>query len=164
VEELAEILHQNLPEDEAESRAHKLAADCAMEKTEAVDKVNEILSRIDVEMENVLRVARRHKAEELTLGYVRRKSSAVKSVDKLLAHAGMTIDALIAKQLEEQLESLERVDRLTTIAEGRRNASLREIDRRRSALGEKLRHTMRGIEEHELTLIESTIGKGKDAA
>jgi hypothetical protein len=66
--------------------------------------------------------------------------------------------------LKEQLESLKRVDRLTTIAEGRRNASLREIDRRRSVLGEKLRQSVREIEERELTLIEPTIGKGKDAA
>jgi hypothetical protein len=49
---------------------------------------------------------------------------------------GMTIDALIVPHLKAQLESIERVDRLTTIAETRRNASLREIDRRRSALGE----------------------------
>jgi len=72
-----------------------------------------------------------------------------------LEKAGMTIDALIAPYL--QLESIERVDRLTTIAETRRNASLREIDRRRSALGGKLPR----IEEP--VLIETTAGKGKDA-
>ena len=78
--------------------------------------------------------------------------------------AGMTIDALIVPHLEKQLEYIERVDRLTTIAETRRNASLREIDRRRSALGEKLRRSVQEIEQSELTLIETTSGKGKDAA
>jgi hypothetical protein len=75
---------------------------------------------------------------------------------------GMTIDALIVPHLKAQLEWVERVDRLTTIAETRRNASLREIDRRRSALGEKLRRSMQEIEQRELTLIETTTGK--DAA
>ena len=74
----------------------------------------------------------------------------------------MTIDALIAPYL--QLETIERVDRLTTIAETRRNARLREIDRRRSVLGEKLRRSMQEIEEREFKLIETTTGKGKDAA
>jgi hypothetical protein len=83
-------------------------------------------------------------------------------IDDLLAKAGMTIDALIASHLDEQLQWLERVDRLTTIAETRRNASLREIDRRRSALGGKLRRSIQEIEES--VLIETTAGKGKDAA
>ena len=39
------------------------------------------------------------------------------------------------------LEYIERIDRLTTIAESRRNSSLREIDRRRAVLGETLRRS-----------------------
>ena len=42
--------------------------------------------------------------------------------------------------------------------------SRREIYRRRSALGEKLRRSVQEIEERELTLIETTPRKGKDAA
>ena len=95
---------------------------------------------------------------------MRRDSGAVALIDDPLAKAGTTIDALIASHLEMQLEYVERIDRLATIAEARRNASLREIDRRRSALGEKLRRTVQEIEERELTLIEATTGKGKDAA
>ena len=71
----------------------------------------------------------------------------------------MTADALIVPHLKPQLEWIERVDRLTTVAETRRNASLQEIDRRRSALGEKLRRSMQEIEH---TVIETTTGK--DAA
>jgi hypothetical protein len=95
---------------------------------------------------------------------VRRESGAVALIGDLLAKAGTTIDALIASHLNARLESIERVDRLTTVAEARRNASLREIDRRRSVLGEKLRRTVQEIEQRELTLIETTTGKGKDAA
>ena len=163
-EDLTEILQDNLPEDHAEDRPQRLAPDCALNETDAVDKVNEILNSIDLNMDDLLRAARVNNAKELVKEYVRRESGAVALIDDLLSKAGMTIDALIVGPLKEQLEYVERVDRLTTIAEGRRNASLREIDRRRSVLGEKLRRSVQEIEECEPTLIETTTAKGKDAA
>jgi hypothetical protein len=162
-QDLTKILQDNL-QDHAEDRLQKLARDCAMNETKAVDSVNKILSSIDLHMDRVLNEARLNRAEELVKEYVRRESGAVALIDDLLAKAGMTIDALIVTHLEKQLEYIERVDRLTTIAETRRDASLREIDRRRSALGEKLRRSVQEIEQRELTLIETTTGKGKDAA
>jgi hypothetical protein len=164
VADLTEILQDNLSEDYAEDRLQKLARDCGLNQTEAVDKVNELLGSIDLDMDHVLRAARVNRAKELVKEYVRRESSAVALIDDLLAKAGMTVDALIVPQLKRQLEYVERIDRLTTIAEAHRNASLREIDRRRSVLGDKLRRSVQEIEERELTLIETTTGKGKDAA
>ncbi len=164
VQDLTEILQDNLPEDDAENRAQRLARDCAMNETEAVDSVNEILSSIDMHMDGVLNKACLNRAEELVNEYGRRESGAVALINDLLAKAGMTIDALIVPHLKAQLQWLERVDRLTTVAEARRNASLREIDRRRFPLGEKMRRSMQEIEQRELTLIETTTGKGKDAA
>jgi hypothetical protein len=159
VQDLTEILEDNLPEDEAEDGPQRLARDCAMDKTAAVDRVNEILDSINLQMGAVLNDARANRAEELVKEYGRRESGAVALIDDLLAKGGMTADALIVPHLKPQLEWIERVDRLTTIAETRRNASLREIDRRRSALGEKLRRSMQEIEH---TVIETTTGK--DAA
>ena len=164
VQDLTEILKDNLPEHDAEDRLQKLARDCAMNETKAVDSVNKILNSIDLHMNRVLNNARDNRAEELVKEYVRRDSGAVPLIDDLLAKAGMTIDALIVPHLKEQLESIERVDRLTTVAEARRNANLREIDRRRSALGETMRRSMLEIEQRELTLIETRTGKEKDAA
>ena len=164
VEDLTEILQDNLPEDDADDRPQRLARDCAMNETAAVDSVNEILSSIDLDMDRVLYNARVNRAEELVDEYGRRESGAIALIDDLLAKAGMTIDALIVPHLRPQLEYIERLDRLTSIAEARRNSSLREIDRRRSVLGEKLRRSVQEIEERELTLIETTTGKGKDAA
>jgi hypothetical protein len=164
VEDLTEILQDNLPEDDGEDRPQKLARDCAMNETDAVDSVNEILSSIDLDMDRVVYCARDNRAEELVKEYARRESAAVALIDDFLAKAGMTIDALIVRHLKEQLQWVERVERLTTDAETRRNDSLREIDRRRSALGEKMRRSMQEIEQRELTLIETTTGKGKDAA
>ena len=115
-------------------------------------------------MDHVLNDARVNRAKELVKEYARRESGAVALIDDLLAKAGKTIDGLMVSHLKSQLEYIERLDRLTSIAEARRNASLREIDRRRSALGEKLRRSVQEIEERELTLIETTTAKGKDAA
>ena len=63
----------------------------------------------------------------------------------------------------DNLDDIERIDRLTTIAEGRRNASLREIDRRRAPLGARLRQTVQEIEDAEFKVIEASAAKGKNA-
>jgi hypothetical protein len=162
-EELTEVLQDNLAEDHAED-PERLARDCALDEPAANDKVDDILRGINLEVGHVLRDARANRAKELVEQYMRRRPGAVALIDDLLAKAGTTIDALIVPHLKPQLEWIERVDRLTTIAETRRNASLREIDRRQSALGEKMRRSMQEIEQRELTLIETTTGKGKDAA
>jgi hypothetical protein len=161
-EDLTEI-EDNLPEDHAED-LERLARDCALDEPAANDKVDKILTKADLDVDKIVDFARASRAEELVKEYVRRDSGAVALIDDLLAKAGTTIDALIVSHLERQLEYVERIDRLTTIAEARRNASLREIDRRRSALGEKLRRSVQEIEERKLTMIETTTGKGKDAA
>ena len=80
---------------------------------------------------------------------------AVELVDNLLADAATTIDALVADALEWDLEIIERIDRLITIAESRRNASLREIDRRRPRLAEALRGSIQQIEQDESRMIET---------
>jgi hypothetical protein len=45
-------------------------------------------------------------------------------------------------QLAEKLDDIKRIDHLTTIAESRRNASLREIERRSAVLGKALRRSV----------------------
>jgi hypothetical protein len=74
------------------------------------------------------------------------------------------MDDLMATALAQNLDSIERIDRLTTIAETRRNASLREIDRRRAVLVEALRTSVQEIEDGEFEEIETTPAKGKSAA
>jgi len=72
----------------------------------------------------------------------------------------LTVEALRAKELDY----IERIDRLATIAESRRNASLHEIDRRRPVLGQTLRRSVQGAEDREFKVIETTPAKGKNAA
>jgi len=170
--DLTKILQDNLPEDEADS-AQTLAYGCAQNEADAVDKVNEVLSSIRrnmglegyaLDMNQILNGAQAHKAKELVQEYVRREPDAVTLVHELLSGAGVTIDSLVADALAQELDYIERIDRLTTIAESRRNASLREIDRRRAVLGQTLRRSVQEIENGEFEAIETTPTKRKNAA
>jgi hypothetical protein len=95
--------------------------------------------------------------------YARREPDAVTLVQDLLSRAGVSMDALVADALTKNLEDIERIDRLVTIAESRRNFILREIDRRRAVLGETLRRGVQEIEHAEFRVIETTPSKGKNA-
>jgi hypothetical protein len=160
---LTEILQDNLPKDQADS-AQTLAHECARNEANAVDKVNKILAGIRLSIGRVRERAREHKAKELVQEYVRREPDAVTLVHELLTAAGMSMDAFIADALAKKLDYIERIDRLTTIAESRRNGALREIDRRRAVLGETLRRSVQEIEDGEFKVIETTPAKGKNAA
>ena len=162
-DDLAEILQENLPEDQAKD-AHTLARECAQNEADAIDKVTKILAGIGLDMDEVLNDAKGRKAKELVQEYVRREPDAVKLVDELLTDAGVSMDALMADALAKKLDDIERIDRLTTIAESRRNASLHEIERRRAVLGETLRRSVQEIEDGEFEEIETTPAQGKNVA
>jgi hypothetical protein len=85
-------------------------------------------------------------------------------VDKLVTEAGESIEVFMAQALAKKLGKTERIDRQITIAEGRRNASLREIDRRRAVLGQALRRAVQEIEDHQFEMIETTPAEGGNAA
>src|SRR4051812_33444386 len=89
------------------------------------------------------------------------KPGAVTLVYEFLAAAGVSMDGLMADALAEKLDHIERIDRLATIAESRRNASLHEIERRRAVLGETLRRSGQEIEDGEFEVIETTPAQGK---
>jgi hypothetical protein len=103
------------------------------------------------------------KAQQLAQDYLQRKPGAIKVIDKLLASAGSSIDALMVQVLPGELDKIERIDRLATIAETRRNAMLREIDRRRAVLGEALRRQVQEV-EGEFKVIEKASAETKSAA
>ena len=85
-------------------------------------------------------------------------------IHELFTDAGKSMDGLMADALAERLDYIERIDRLTTIAESRRNASLHEIERRRAVLGETLRRGVQEIEDGEFEVIETTPAQGKNVA
>ena len=133
-DDLAEIFQDNLPEDQVDF-AQTLARECAQSEADAVNKVNKILAGIGLNMDQVLDDAKGRKAKELVQEYVRREPDAVTLVDGLLTDAGVSMDGFMARSLGNKLDDIERIDRLISIAESRRDASLHEIERRRAVLG-----------------------------
>jgi hypothetical protein len=166
-EDLTEFLENTLPEDNAKDSARKLARGCARDQADAdaVDKVNGILARNCTNIERFFDEAQKQKAEELARAYLRGEDDAITLVHKHLEKASVTIDDLLVKSMQKHgLEYIERLDRLTTITESRRNSSLREIDRRRATLGETVRRTMQKMEDDNLKVIEATPAKRNSAA
>ena len=164
---LTEILQNNLPPEQAGS-AGTLAAECAPNNAEANEKLHEVLGSIGLEMKTVLDDARADKAKKVVQEYVRRERDAVALVNEFLTDACMSMDSFITRALGDRIDKIERIDRLTAIAETRRNAALREIDRRRAVLGETLRRSVHEIEDddfaHGELLPELPPAKGKSAA
>lgn len=152
---LTEILQDNLPKGQTEDDARQLAHQFAMNEPDADVKINQILHNTGWEMDRILDFAKTRKAEELAQQYMQHKPTATKLVDKLLAGANLSIDALIVRELPHALDRIERIDRLITIAESRRNGMLREIDRRRAVLGEALRRKVQEV-EGEFEVVDKT--------
>jgi hypothetical protein len=101
-------------------------------------------------LENVLRPLKSHDTggfgdsgvEILAWQFTRQDKEAVKEVNALLEAAGLSWDAVLAQTMTINVESIERFDRMCTIAEARRDATLREIDRRRTSFGERVRRAL----------------------
>ena len=110
-------------------------------------KIKEMLGCINQDMGYIRRCARADKAQELVQDYLRREPDAVTLMDELLTDAGVSMDTFLTKVLCDKIDDIERIDRLTCIAETRRNGALREIDRRRAVLGEALRRSVHEIED-----------------
>jgi len=103
------------------------------------------------------------KAVLLSASWFERKPSAIKRVKKILASADLNMDAVMAQTLSIKLDDIERIDRMIAIAEARRNAILREIDRHREVLSQNLRRAIQDVEDGPLQVIESTSVKERNA-
>jgi hypothetical protein len=84
-----------------------------------------------------------------------RNPSAMTSVEKRLAASSLTLDAVLARAFSNQIDSIERIDRLITIAEGRRNAVLREIERHRASFSQRLAETLHNVQDVNPKTIET---------
>ena len=164
VDDLTEVLQDNLPEGQEKDFAQTLAHRCAENESQAVDQVEKIFAGIELDLDQFQEDVRVEKVEELLQEYAQRSPKAITLINEALAAAGTSIASLTADALANQFDYIERIDHLTTIAENRRNAALREIDRRRAVLAETARRTVREIEDGEFKVIETTPGKGKNAA
>ena len=80
---------------------------------------------------------------------------AKEEVTRALAKANLSMDEVTATTFELNLETFERIERLLSGAEVRRNNALREIDRHRSAYGAAVRQTLDEVEDVEFRDVES---------
>jgi len=98
------------------------------------------------------------KANDLSEKWARREDEAVAAVDRHLATAGLTMDAVMAETMSVEIELMEKMERMIASAEIRRNATLREIERRRSDFAARLRQATRdrdNVEEAKFQVIEA---------
>jgi hypothetical protein len=85
-------------------------------------------------------------ADQLSRQWARGEEEATAEAERLLGRAGLTIDAVMAQTLAARIDDVERIDRMVTIAEARRDAVLREIRSRRAAFGQALRRAGQAID------------------
>jgi len=164
---LTEIFRDKVPGEGADF-VKTLVRECVRNERDAVDKINEMLACINLNIHRIRHCARADKAKELVQEYVRGEREAVTLVNELLTDAGTSMDSFMTKVLRDRIDEIERIDRLTAIAETRRNAALREIDRRRAVLGETLRRSVQEIEDDDFAdgelVLELPPAEGKTAA
>jgi hypothetical protein len=102
---------------------------------------------------------------DLVEAWARRESDAIRKVDRILASAGLTMDAVVAQTLADHLAAIESIDRMIVIAEARRDAVLHEIERHRASFALVMRQTVNQLEKREHRVLEvSKSAKPKDAA
>lgn len=86
--------------------------------------------------------------------WVARDPSAISRVKECLASTGDTLESLATKVAGERLGYLRRLEDFTTKAEWRRNTTLREIDRHRSVLAQRLRDAVQETEDANFRTID----------
>jgi hypothetical protein len=161
-EALTEIFQEKFPNhpDDLAQLAHR----CAQDEQDALDEARKLLDTLDFDLDGIRGDVETEEDEDFMQEYVRQEPDAITLVGEILAEAGSSMEALVVNAVVYRLDAVERIDRLTTVAEGRRNAALREIDRRRAVVGEALRRTVQEVEDAEFKVIETTPAKGKKAA
>ena len=73
--------------------------------------------------------------------------------DKWLKAHGVNAESITATSFDDEVDELEAIERMLASVEHRRNNALREIERRRNALGRALRQTSDRIIEGEAPLV-----------
>jgi hypothetical protein len=84
------------------------------------------------------------------------KTSPINWVNDILASAGRTTNGIVVRALSVNLDHVERIEHMIAVAETRRNAILREIDRHRETLARAPRRAVHQLEQNEVQVIDDT--------
>jgi hypothetical protein len=104
------------------------------------------------------------RAHQLAWKWAGRDKTAVATVETTLAAAGVTMDGVMARTLSLHISDIERIDRMESMAESRRNFILREIERHRESFARTLRRALEDVEDAEFEVIAPGRAAGEDAA
>ena len=85
-------------------------------------------------------------AGELALKWADDDEAASETVDAALTAAGVTVEGVVADNMSSMISEMERIERMIAAAEGRRHTALRELDRHRATLSQRLRRALSEIE------------------
>jgi hypothetical protein len=94
-------------------------------------------------------------AREIAAGWAAGEKSAKNEVARALRKAQLTMEDVMAKTLEGEIDSFERFDRMLASSEARRNNALREIDRHRAALGGAVRQAIDEVQDAEFRDVDT---------
>ena len=122
----------------------------------ADEGMQKVLAGLDAR--DTLSLSRRWAAREL---------DAVGQVEAVLAAAGLGLDHVMAQTLRVRIGEIERIDRMTALAEARRNAALREIAHHRANFAESLRRAAQAaerIDDDAFEVVASSAAPGPAAA
>jgi hypothetical protein len=94
-------------------------------------------------------------AREIAAGWAAGEKSAKNEVARALRKAQLTMEDVMAKTLEGEIDSFERFDRMLASSEARRNKALREIEQHRAALGAAVRQAIDGVQDAEFRDVDT---------
>ena len=100
----------------------------------------------------------------LVEAWARGERHGIQRVKGILNSANLTIDAVIAQTVFEQIEKLEGMERMLAMIEVRRNATLREIDRYRATRTDAFRRAVDEVEHSPLQIVDMKSSGAKNAA
>jgi hypothetical protein len=94
-------------------------------------------------------------AREIAANWAAGEKSAKNEVTAALKKAQLTMEDVMAKTLEGEIDSFERFDRMLASSEARRNNALREIERHRAALGAAMRQAIDEVQDAEFRDVDT---------
>lgn len=86
-------------------------------------------------------------SEKLLSGWLNGDKKAVHDVATMLKRAGLDEEAITAQVIRDEIQAIEKIDRLILQRDACRNATLRELDRRRDARARRLREIAYDIDQ-----------------
>jgi hypothetical protein len=101
-------------------------------------------------VERVLWTSLREKADKVSRKWAIHDEEAVATVRAALATASLSLQGATAWKTSVKIADFERLDRMITALEARRHNALRELDRHRASLAQRLRRAIAEVEGAEL--------------